>query len=501
MADINFGILDTQLPGRIAAIPQEARKQQTANMLQAMQMQGAMRQNEMSQMQLDELKSDRAEMIKLQQELEAKGGSPDLGRLANVLMKSPKHFKLGIELSQKLSDQARFDRLNSGDALPPAPTEAPANMLPGVVSAPAGVNNLPAPPVAPPQAQTTIANLNRQIAANMALGTDQGYKYAEMLQKRADALSKRYTVGTTLMGAEGNIIGTAPEATSQEIRTMQALGYPPTQAGYAAFRDTQRQDRLLTPDAEAQQIRMRLASRPPAQPPAPSTQTIADPTDPTKAIVVNTRTYAPGGGANSPGVIGYAPPSKTPENIREEELKTAYNTNRILNSAVQIGNILKKTPSASQPGGLEASAMALFGNAGVANLSRSGDRQIVAAAQSDIIDSLLYLATGAAYNKEQLVQQRQSYLPAFTDEPGTVAAKQDALRGLIDGAKVRSGRAWTPKMESAMRSLVGGAPASPPTPAPAAAAKPYSVSTPDGKTHSFDTPAALAAFKTAARLN
>jgi len=35
---------------------------------------------------------------------------------------------------------------------------------------------------------------------------------------------------------------------------------------------------------------------------------------------------------------------------------------------------------------------------------------------------------------------------------------------------------------------------------PAAAAKPYSVSTPDGKTHSFDTPAALAAFKTAARI-
>jgi hypothetical protein len=259
----------------------------------------------------------------------------------------------------------------------------------------------------------------------------------------------------------------------------------------------------MVPNTPLVNVRAKLAreGRPPAQPPAPSTQTIADPTDPTKAIVVNTRTYAPGGGANSPGVIGYAPPSKTPENIREEELKTAYNTNRILNSAVQIGNILKKTPSASQPGGLEASAMALFGNAGVANLSRSGDRQIVAAAQSDIIDSLLYLATGAAYNKEQLVQQRQSYLPAFTDEPGTVAAKQDALRGLIDGAKVRSGRAWTPKMESAMRSLVGGAPASPPTPAPAAAAKPYSVSTPDGKTHSFDTPAALAAFKTAARLN
>ena len=494
MANINFGILDTQLPGRLAAIPQEAQKQQTANMLQAMQMQGAMRQNEMSQMQLDELKSDRAEMVKLQQELEAKGGSPDLGRLANVLMKSPKHFKLGIELSQKIDAQARFDKLNSGDALPPAPTEAPANMLPGVVSAPAGVNNLPAPPVAPPQAQTTIANLNRQIAANMALGTDQGYKYAEMLQKRVDALSKRYTVGTTLMGAEGNIIGTAPAAPQQpRLPNMATDRLIPD--GQGGFKPNQQ---LI--DVET---KLRQEGRAPAQPPAPSTQTIADPTDPTKAIVIDTRQYRPGGGINSPGVFGYAPPAKTSENIREEELKTAYNTNRILNSAVQIGKILKKTPSASQPGGLEASATAIFGNAGVANLARSGDRQIVAAAQSDIIDSLLYLATGAAYNKEQLTQQRQSYLPAFTDEPGTVAAKQDALRGLIDGAKVRSGRAWTPKMQSAVDLLTGGAatPAAATAATPVAAAKPYSVATPDGKTHGFDTPAALAAFKKAAGLN
>jgi hypothetical protein len=252
------------------------------------------------------------------------------------------------------------------------------------------------------------------------------------------------------------------------------------------------------------QTGLRQAGRTPAQPPAPSTQTIADPTDPTKAIVIDTRQYKPGGGINSPGVIGYAPPAKTSENIREEELKTAYNTNRILNSAVQIGKILKKTPSAAQPGGLEASATAIFGNAGVANLARSEDRQIVAAAQSDIIDSLLYLATGAAYNKEQLAQQRQSYLPAFTDEPGTIVAKQDALRGLIDGAKVRSGRAWTPKMQSAVDLLTGTPTTATPAAAaaaPAAVAKPYSVATPDGKTHTFTTPAALAAFKKAAGLN
>ena len=108
MADLNFGLLDTTLPARIAAIPQEAQKQQSANMLQAMQMQGAMRQNEMSQMQLDELKNDRAEMVKLQQDLAAKGGSPDLNQYADMLLKSPKHLQLGIQLKEKLAKQAQF---------------------------------------------------------------------------------------------------------------------------------------------------------------------------------------------------------------------------------------------------------------------------------------------------------------------------------------------------------------------------------------------------------
>ena len=49
MAETNFGILDTQLPGRIAAIPQQAQAQQTQNMLAALQAQGVMNQNELAQ--------------------------------------------------------------------------------------------------------------------------------------------------------------------------------------------------------------------------------------------------------------------------------------------------------------------------------------------------------------------------------------------------------------------------------------------------------------------
>jgi hypothetical protein len=529
MAELNFGLLNPPGSQSIGNAFVSGMDQGQAARARDLQMQQSMRQGQMAELQLKKAQDAEAKLNQFYAGIAANGGPKDpmaiedqmigsgIPQVANTGL-SARMARLGVERDRKLYAAANAPAAAPGVVAPMAPPPEPgsfgadvmerraadpfapalrANMLPGAAAPVATVNNLSAPP----QAKAAIADLNRRIAANMALGTEQGYKTAEGLQKQATELNRLYTVGTTLMGSEGQIVGTAPEATSQEIRTMRELGYPNTPAGYAAFRNAQRPDQLLTPEEQKQKIDIALASRPPAQPPAPSTQTIADPTDPTKAIVIDARRYTPGGGINSPGVFGYAPPAKTAENIREEELKTAYNTNRILNSAVQIGKILKKTPSASQPGGLEASAMTVFGNAGVANLSRSEDRQIVAAAQSDIIDSLLYLATGAAYNKEQLAQQRQSYLPAFTDAPGTVVAKQDALRGLIDGAKVRSGRAWTPKMQSAVDLLTGGATtpaAPPPAPSPSKPTTAILVTTPDGKTYSFVTPEQAAAFKTAA---
>jgi hypothetical protein len=114
------------------------------------------------------------------------------------------------------------------------------NMLPGAAAAPvATVNNLSAP-------QQAIADLNRRIATNMALGTEQGYKNAEMLQKQVDALGKRYTVGGTLMGPEGNVVGTAPETSPDLVRqynfakTPAGGNYPGT---YQEFRISQAQAR------------------------------------------------------------------------------------------------------------------------------------------------------------------------------------------------------------------------------------------------------------------
>jgi len=148
----------------------------------------------------------------------------------------------------------------------------------------------------------------------------------------------------------------------------------------------------------------------------------------------------------------------------EDQGKTAYNVGRILQSAKMLQDAVTKNPAAMAPGDAEAvaSVTPLWGSAqeGLKNLARSPDRQIVNQSQADIVDSLLFLATGAAYNKEQLEQQRASYQPNWTDSPEAINAKNERMKGLIESAKVRAGSAWTPEMDSALSVLnipaVGG---------------------------------------------
>ena len=141
----------------------------------------------------------------------------------------------------------------------------------------------------------------------------------------------------------------------------------------------------------------------------------------------------------------------------EDERKTSYNVGRILQSAKMVQDIAKEDKGSIAPGVIEAAAgvVPLWDTAqeGLKNLSRSSNRQIVNQSQADIIDSLLFLATGAAYNKEQLAQQRASYQPNFTDSPEAVNAKNERMQGLIEAAKVRAGSAWTPEMDSALKVL------------------------------------------------
>jgi hypothetical protein len=153
-------------------------------------------------------------------------------------------------------------------------------------------------------------------------------------------------------------------------------------------------------------------------------------------------------------LTGKKPPSATAEKTAVSEQQAAYNIGRVLTAANQIKEIGKKDPDSAQPGAAEALASSV-GMGGTANLARNANRQIVQGAQRDALDALLYLATGAAYNKEQLQGQMDAYIPAFTDKDEAVAAKKLRMANLIQSAKVRAGKAWTPEMDRAMTALTG----------------------------------------------
>ena len=156
-----------------------------------------------------------------------------------------------------------------------------------------------------------------------------------------------------------------------------------------------------------------------------------------------------------------------PKDLTVQEQTSSYNISRLLRGAAAIKKAVETSPSANVPGATEAVVGSLPFISGAVNFTRGPQRQIVAAAQRDVLDALLYLATGAAYNKEQLEGQMESYIPAFSDAPEAIESKRERLAQLVMDAKTRAGRAWTPKLDEAANTLFGPTAAAAPPAAPA----------------------------------
>lgn len=134
----------------------------------------------------------------------------------------------------------------------------------------------------------------------------------------------------------------------------------------------------------------------------------------------------------------------------EGERQDTYNLNRIISAQKRIRDAVEKDPTAIAPSGKEAFVSAIPGAAEYSYLSQGPQRQVVSAAQSEIIDAVLTLATGLSYTPVQLEAQRAAYLPKWNESPESRAAKYQAIRSLVDSAKVRAGRAWTSEMDNAI---------------------------------------------------
>ena len=139
--NISLGVRPLQVPDPLA------------QMAQVSQIQSAQRQGEISRMQLEDLKNDRIEMQQFQSQLVANGGSANLDELAKTMLKTPKLFAQGVELTKKLKEQAQFETVGRqlypelfGATAPAGMPAAPVNALAtNAAPAPAPVNALAAP--------------------------------------------------------------------------------------------------------------------------------------------------------------------------------------------------------------------------------------------------------------------------------------------------------------------------------------------------------------------
>lgn len=211
---------------------------------QVSQIQASQRQGEVAQMQLEDLKNDRIEMQKLQQDIIAKGGNPDLRSLAATLLKSPKYFMQGVELLQKLDEQDRYEatlkKLNRqpGAAAPATAPMMPAEpgalgsgtfgVMPTPAAAPANALAPAAPAAAPSNALINQPNTPQQLEADISALMP--FANRPGVQSRISGLQAQLTElrkpvvaapGSTIYGAGGNIIANVPAQPTELQRNYE----------------------------------------------------------------------------------------------------------------------------------------------------------------------------------------------------------------------------------------------------------------------------------------
>jgi hypothetical protein len=125
----------------------------------------------------------------------------------------------------------------------------------------------------------------------------------------------------------------------------------------------------------------------------------------------------------------------------EGERKAATLASRLNFSVGQLNQAVGLDPKAAMPNTAAEISRFVSRTEFLPNKINTEQRQIVEAAQMDILDAALTLGTGAAYTREQLDGYKKSYFPQLGDSPATVKTKQERLTNLLRSAEIASGRA------------------------------------------------------------
>lgn len=157
-------------------------------------------------------------------------------------------------------------------------------------------------------------------------------------------------------------------------------------------------------------------------------------------------------------------PSTTINMPSEGERKSAVLASRLNFSVGQMNQAIGADPKAAMPNTTAEIARFVSQTDFLPNKLNTEQRQIVEAAQEDILDAALTLGTGAAYSREQLAGYKKSYFPQMGDSAAAVKTKQERLNNLLKSAEVASGRAAKeitapiPKVPTTATTTSGGLP-------------------------------------------
>jgi hypothetical protein len=250
------------------------------NMPQLMQMQSMQQQNQMNQMKMQESQRGQQEMNALRGIMSRPGfdlSTPESQRdvynvaptLAENLIKGHMgNVKTGAEVKN-----LGFTGQETQAKLALEKQKHLGQMYRDISSRPSDANitahaeDVEASPMYTPEEKTAVrAKAERLLAMPMA------DRMAMLSQQGATAGELRPQVvgaGGSLM-RDGTVVGTAP-SNVPDAELMARMGFPSTPEGYAAFNQAKlKQERLLTPEEEAQKLRLAVAGRTPAQPRAES---------------------------------------------------------------------------------------------------------------------------------------------------------------------------------------------------------------------------------------
>lgn len=248
MADINFGILDTQSPAKIGNAFVRTPEQQNANMLQVMQMKHLIDQSDQAQYAINKARREDAGLAAFGEGLRALGPDPDPDAVAQLFIKHPDKGmqQTGIELMQRSQANRKYLALKqqggagaSPVAVAPAPGspavgyEFAADMTANRAALPSfGGNQLaatvaaPAAPAAARTRESRIAQLQREAANLVPLALPGTFAKAE----RDDILKEIEGLRKPQVMAPGSVLDipgvdriTAPAAPSATTRCKQNL--------------------------------------------------------------------------------------------------------------------------------------------------------------------------------------------------------------------------------------------------------------------------------------